>query len=112
MPFEYVAPPRKKWWTGNSAGGIRVPLGRAGATKLQRAITLNPSLSWTRVGYAYWTLMQIGQLKEALGQLDLALRSDPLSLDVRRAFRALVNLLAGQYHANDRRLSICDGPRS
>jgi serine/threonine protein kinase len=62
----------------------------------ERAITLNPSLSWTRVGYAYWTLMQIGQLKEALGQLDLALRSDPLSLDVRRV-RALVNLLAGQY---------------
>ena len=35
VPFEYVAPPREKWWTGNSAGGIRVPLGRAGATKLQ-----------------------------------------------------------------------------
>jgi DNA segregation ATPase FtsK/SpoIIIE, S-DNA-T family len=35
VPFEYVAPPREKWWTGDSAGGIRVPLGRAGATKLQ-----------------------------------------------------------------------------
>jgi serine/threonine protein kinase len=62
----------------------------------QRAITLNPSLSWTRVGYAYWTLMQVGRLNEALNQLDLALRSDPLSLDVRRV-RATVRVLAGEY---------------
>src|SRR5262245_43322779 len=62
----------------------------------RRAITLNPSLSWSRVGYAYWTLMQVGQLNDALAQLDLALRSDPLSLDVRRV-RATVRVLAGQY---------------
>jgi len=35
VPFDYVAPSRDKWWTGDTAGNIRVPLGRAGATKLQ-----------------------------------------------------------------------------
>jgi DNA segregation ATPase FtsK/SpoIIIE, S-DNA-T family len=35
VPFDHVAPPKDKWWTGDTAGGIRVPLGRAGATKLQ-----------------------------------------------------------------------------
>ncbi|HEY2826662.1 MAG TPA: FtsK/SpoIIIE domain-containing protein, partial [Pirellulales bacterium] len=35
VPFDHVAPPKDRWWTGDSAGGIRVPLGRAGATKLQ-----------------------------------------------------------------------------
>jgi DNA segregation ATPase FtsK/SpoIIIE, S-DNA-T family len=35
VPFEYVAPPHEKWWTGDTARGIRIPLGRAGATKLQ-----------------------------------------------------------------------------
>jgi DNA segregation ATPase FtsK/SpoIIIE, S-DNA-T family len=35
VPFDHVAPPKDRWWTGDTAGGIRVPLGRAGATKLQ-----------------------------------------------------------------------------
>lgn len=35
VPFDHVAPPKDRWWTGDSASGIRVPLGRAGATKLQ-----------------------------------------------------------------------------
>ncbi|HZZ27202.1 MAG TPA: MARVEL domain-containing protein, partial [Pirellulales bacterium] len=35
VPFDYVAPPRDKWWTGDTSSNIRVPLGRAGATKLQ-----------------------------------------------------------------------------
>src|SRR5262249_54890242 len=35
VPFEYVAPPPEGVWTSDSRGGIRVPLGRSGATKRQ-----------------------------------------------------------------------------
>jgi len=35
VPFEFVAPPREQWWTGDSRSGVSVPLGRAGATKRQ-----------------------------------------------------------------------------
>ena len=35
VPFEFIAPPPEQCWTGDSRGGIDVPLGRAGATKLQ-----------------------------------------------------------------------------
>src|SRR5207244_7196254 len=36
VPFEFVAPAAQAWWSGDSRGGISVPLGRAGA--LQRQI--------------------------------------------------------------------------
>jgi ABC-type multidrug transport system fused ATPase/permease subunit len=35
VPFEFIAPPREQYWTSDSRGGVDVPLGRAGATKLQ-----------------------------------------------------------------------------
>ena len=35
VPFATVACPPDKWWTDDSRGGIDVPLGRAGASKLQ-----------------------------------------------------------------------------
>ncbi len=35
VPFEKIAPTAEQWWMGNSAGGLRVPLGPAGARKLQ-----------------------------------------------------------------------------
>jgi DNA segregation ATPase FtsK/SpoIIIE, S-DNA-T family len=35
VPFERVAPTRGQWWTNNTRDGIKIPLGRAGATKLQ-----------------------------------------------------------------------------
>jgi S-DNA-T family DNA segregation ATPase FtsK/SpoIIIE len=35
VPFDYVAPQRDKWWEGDTGKNFRVPLGRAGATKLQ-----------------------------------------------------------------------------
>jgi S-DNA-T family DNA segregation ATPase FtsK/SpoIIIE len=35
VPFDNVAAPREAWWTEDSRRGIEVPLGRAGATKLQ-----------------------------------------------------------------------------
>ena len=34
VPFDRIAP-KGEWWTGSTAEGIDVPLGRAGATKLQ-----------------------------------------------------------------------------
>ncbi len=35
VPFECAVPEESKWWTADSRGGIDVPLGRAGAMKLQ-----------------------------------------------------------------------------
>jgi energy-coupling factor transporter ATP-binding protein EcfA2 len=35
VPFRCIAPTEDQWWTGDSRGGIDVPLGRAGAMKLQ-----------------------------------------------------------------------------
>jgi DNA segregation ATPase FtsK/SpoIIIE, S-DNA-T family len=35
VPFSCVIPAADDWWTGDSRGGIDVPLGRAGAMKLQ-----------------------------------------------------------------------------
>ncbi len=35
MPFEFIAPPSDAYWTSDSRNGVDVPLGRAGATKLQ-----------------------------------------------------------------------------
>jgi hypothetical protein len=35
VPFEFIAPPAEQWWQSDSRQGIRVPLGRAGATKRQ-----------------------------------------------------------------------------
>ena len=35
VPFECIVPAGPKWWTADSRGGIDVPLGRAGAMKLQ-----------------------------------------------------------------------------
>ena len=35
VPFEVVAPPEGKWWSLSAANELRVPLGRAGATRLQ-----------------------------------------------------------------------------
>ncbi len=35
VPFEFIAPTPDKYWTSSSSRGVDVPLGRAGATKLQ-----------------------------------------------------------------------------
>jgi hypothetical protein len=35
VPFEFIAPTPEEYWTSDSRSGIDVPLGRAGATKLQ-----------------------------------------------------------------------------
>ena len=41
VPFERIAPPREQWWRGDSRSGIRVPLGPAGARKVQE-LALRP----------------------------------------------------------------------
>jgi hypothetical protein len=35
VPFEFIAPKPENYWTSDSRAGVDVPLGRAGATKLQ-----------------------------------------------------------------------------
>ncbi len=35
VPFARIAPPAEAWWSGDSGGGIRAPLGPAGARKVQ-----------------------------------------------------------------------------
>ncbi len=35
VPFEFIAPTPEKYWTEDSRSGVDIPLGRAGATKLQ-----------------------------------------------------------------------------
>ncbi|HMB06864.1 MAG TPA: FtsK/SpoIIIE domain-containing protein, partial [Isosphaeraceae bacterium] len=35
VPFELIAPPPEQYWTHDTRAGVDVPLGRAGATKLQ-----------------------------------------------------------------------------
>lgn len=35
VPFERIAPRGEEWWKGSTREGLKVPLGRAGATKLQ-----------------------------------------------------------------------------
>jgi energy-coupling factor transporter ATP-binding protein EcfA2/CRISPR/Cas system CSM-associated protein Csm2 small subunit len=35
VPFDCIIPPKEEWWTADSRAGIDVPLGRAGAMKLQ-----------------------------------------------------------------------------
>jgi hypothetical protein len=36
VPFTSIAPPAEKFWTATSAGDVAVPIGRAGATRLQQ----------------------------------------------------------------------------
>jgi serine/threonine-protein kinase len=64
----------------------------------QRALAINPNLSRSHTAYAHWYLFQMGQLDRALEELQLSLRHDPLSLDVRRVM-AYVQISAGQYEA-------------
>jgi Tfp pilus assembly protein PilF len=61
-----------------------------------RAIELDPNSSNARTDYAYWLLSVLGRVDEALQQLRLAEKADPLS-PVVRADLALVLLSAGRY---------------
>ena len=67
-------------------------------TAFRRSIEINTNLSRTHAAYAFWTLYQQGKLTQALDELQLSLKLDPLSLDLRRMI-AYVQLSAGQYAA-------------
>jgi len=62
----------------------------------QRAIELDPGSTQISTGYAIAALEPLGKLDEALRILRVALRNDPLSLDVQREI-GQVQLLAGRY---------------
>ncbi|WP_161602224.1 FtsK/SpoIIIE domain-containing protein [Tautonia marina] len=36
VPFDFLAPPPEDYWRGDSGKGVAIPLGRAGATKIQQ----------------------------------------------------------------------------
>ncbi len=61
-----------------------------------KALDLDPSLTETYSDFVLGVLMPIGDIDEALRQLDAARRADPLSLDVRRV-QAHVFIDAGRY---------------
>ena len=67
-------------------------------TAFRRSIDINTNLSRTHAAYAFWTLYQQGKLTQALDELQISLKLDPLSLDLRRRI-AYVQLSAGQYAA-------------
>ena len=62
----------------------------------RRALELNPSLTTTYTDFVLSTLLPEGKLDEAVRQLEVALRVDPRSLDVRRVL-ANVQISAGLY---------------
>ncbi len=62
----------------------------------RRALELNPRITPIYTTYAFSTLAPLGRLDEAERMLQAALRSDPLSLDVRREM-ASVHFKAGRY---------------
>ncbi|MEO8259328.1 MAG: protein kinase [Acidobacteriota bacterium] len=70
----------------------------AAETAFRRSIEINTNLSRTHAAYAFWTLYQQGKLTQALDALQVALKLDPLSLDLRRRI-AYVQLSTGQYQA-------------
>jgi serine/threonine-protein kinase len=66
--------------------------------EFQRSIQINPNLSRTHRSYGFWALYQEGRLDEASKELQLALRIDPLSLDIPRMM-AYIEVSDGQYAA-------------
>jgi hypothetical protein len=64
----------------------------------RRSIEINTNLSRTHAAFAFWTLYQQSKLPDALDELRLALKLDPLSLDIRRMM-AYVQISAGDYAA-------------
>ncbi len=63
----------------------------------QRAIDLNPSLTHVYTNYSTSTLIPLGKLGEAERVVQAALRTDPLSLDVRREM-AQLQIIGGRYN--------------
>src|SRR5580704_14423615 len=62
----------------------------------RRAIDLDPSRSNTHLDYGYWFLAVLDRVDEALQQLRMAAKTDPLSPAARR-FEGMVLISAGRY---------------
>src|SRR5262249_59184746 len=62
----------------------------------RRAIDLDPNRSTTYVHFAVWLLMVVGRVEEALQQLRVAEKTDPLSPEVHRSL-CLVLISAGRF---------------
>ena len=62
----------------------------------RRALQIDPNGSIVRADYAYWVLAVEGRLDEALTELRLAKRTDPLSPRIRRTL-AMVLTYGGRY---------------
>jgi Flp pilus assembly protein TadD len=62
----------------------------------RRALQIDPNGSIVRADYAYWVLAVEGRLDEALTELRLAKRTDPLSPRIRRTL-AMVLIYGGRY---------------
>ncbi len=76
-----------------------------------KAIALNPSLTEIHSDFVLGVLMPIGDIAEAVRQLEAARIADPLSLDVRRT-QAHVFIEAGRYERRDRELPVDPAARS
>jgi TolB-like protein/thioredoxin-like negative regulator of GroEL len=70
----------------------------------RRAIQIDPDGSIVRADYGYWVLAVQGRLDEALTELRLAARTDPLSPAIHRTL-AMVLIYAGRY---DEAAEYCD----
>jgi serine/threonine-protein kinase len=68
-----------------------------------RAIELDPSRSNTHFDYGYWFLMVLDRVDEALQQLRVAEKTDPLS-PIARRLESLVLISAGRY---DQAIGLC-----
>src|SRR5215469_13825478 len=62
----------------------------------RRAIELDPNNSQTYADFSTWLLWPLGRIDEALHQMRLALKADPLSAFIQRRF-ALTLMSAGKY---------------
>jgi serine/threonine-protein kinase len=70
----------------------------------RRAIQIDPNGSMVRADYAYWVLAVQGRLDEALAELKVAERNDPLSARIQRTLPTLLTY-AGRY---DEAAGYCD----
>jgi len=71
----------------------------------RRAIELDPNDSSTYVDFSFWLLLPLGRIDEAIHQMHLAEKADPLSSSVRHQLGDLL-LSAGKY---DEAASLCAG---
>ena len=75
----------------------------AAEASFRHALSLNPVVTTIHTDFVISTLFPEGKLNEALLLLEAALRTDPLSLDVRRVM-ATIQISAGPLRSGDREL--------